>query len=109
MANNSYARIRVYVDIDSIGPGMGPSGLGGLNANDPASGQSAGPTMAGNAQTLRIQDSTAVVPGTPGSYTVANFNTALSTIVTDIAGASGTPLITAAILAQINGWNSGSP
>jgi hypothetical protein len=35
--------------------------------------------------------------------------TALQTIASDFAAASGTVLITADLLAQINAWNTGSP
>jgi hypothetical protein len=49
------------------------------------------------------------VPGTAGAVTLANINTALTNAVTALAGASGTPRITAALLATINAWNAGSP
>jgi hypothetical protein len=49
------------------------------------------------------------VPGTSGAITLANLNTALTNAVTALAGASGTPRITAANLATINAWNAGSP
>jgi hypothetical protein len=39
--------------------------------------------------------------------TLANINTALTSIVADLAGASGTPLITPAMIAQIQAWASG--
>jgi hypothetical protein len=40
---------------------------------------------------------------------VRAINTALTAAVATLAGASGTPLITPTLLAQINAWNSGSP
>jgi hypothetical protein len=50
-----------------------------------------------------------MVPGTAGAITEANLLTALQTIASDFAAATGTPLITADILAQINAWQTGSP
>jgi hypothetical protein len=57
---------------------------------------------------MYFQDAEAV-PGTAGAITLANINTALTAAVAALAGASGTPLITPTLLAQINAWNSGSP
>lgn len=50
-----------------------------------------------------------VAPGSEGSVSLANINTAMDNCVSDIAGASGTPKITAAELAIIQGWASGNP
>jgi hypothetical protein len=101
-------RVRVYVDVDFVGPGTGSALVGGLNANDPAYGQSllAGDTAV--AQTIRFQTSQQV-PGAAGSTTLANLLTALNNAASTIAGSSGTPIINAATLAQINAWNTGSP
>jgi hypothetical protein len=49
------------------------------------------------------------VPGTAGSVTVANILTALTTASNNIAGATGTPIIDATTLAEINGWQTGNP
>lgn len=101
-------RIRVYMDVDYVGPGTGTAIMGGLNANDPAYGQGliAGETAV--AQTKRFQTS-AQVPGTAGSTTLANILTAITAAGFNLAGASGTPQIDAATLAEINAWNTGNP
>ena len=99
-------RLSVQWRIEAIGPGTGPAGLGGLNANDPPYGQSLSPGAAPVAQTFYIQDSE-MIPGTPGSWTLANIKTASDAASTTLAGA-GTPLIDAIELAMINAWNSGS-
>jgi hypothetical protein len=101
-------RVAVRVRIEAIGAGLGPSGLGGLNADDPSYGQSLSPGGAPISQSMHFQDAE-IVPGTDGSITLANINTALSASVTTIAGASGTPIIDATKLATINGWFSGQP
>lgn len=99
-------QVRVYVDICSVPAGVGASGVGQSQANSPGSGQTAIGGTVPNAQTLRLQDVQAVV-GADGSYTVAELLTALQAVASDIAGATGTPLVTAAVLAQINGWSTG--
>ena len=71
-------------------------------------GQDQLPIIMPESQFMYFQDAEPV-PGTSGAITLANINTALAAAVTTLAGASGTPLITAAQLAQINAWNSGSP
>ena len=104
----SAVKIRVYIDFDAVGAGMGSVMLGGLNANDPTQGQLASPITAGNAQTLRKQVSEQIL-GTGGSITLAEIAAALVVVSTDIAGATGTPIISTADLAQINGWATGNP
>jgi hypothetical protein len=101
-------RVRVYVDVDYVGRGVGTGLTGGLNANDPAYGQglTAGETAV--AQTKRFQTSQQV-PGTAGSVTLANILTALNNAANNIAGATGTPIIDATTLAEINGWQTGNP
>lgn len=101
-------RVSVRVRVEAVGGGTGTSGIGGLNADDPAYGQSLYPGAAPIAQTIYFQDAEQV-PGTPGSITLANINTALTSAVTTIAGATGTPLIDATTLAQINAWYTGNP
>lgn len=97
----------VLVRFKAVGGGTGTT-LGGLNADDPTQGQSLFPHAAAIAQTVYYQD-VEPVPGTPGSYTLANLNTALTAAVTTLAGASGTPVIDATALANINGWATGNP
>jgi len=74
----------------------------------PGQGQSQYPIMLPTSQMLFINDAEPV-PGTSGAITLANLNTALTAAVTTLAGASGTPLITPTLLAQINAWNTGGP
>lgn len=101
-------RLSVRWRVEAVGAGTGPSGLGGLNADDPAYGQSLSPGAAPMAQTIYFQDAE-VIPGTDGSVTLANIKTAADAASTTLAGSSGTPLIDATTLAQINAWFSGSP
>lgn len=77
-------------------------------SNNPGQGQSQVPIMMPIAQFKYLQDAEPV-PGTAGSTTLANINTALTAAVATFAGTTGTPLITAAILAEINAWHTGSP
>lgn len=49
-----------------------------------------------------------VAAGAEGSVTLANINTALTNAVNSLAGAAGTPIITPAELAIIQGWATGS-
>lgn len=77
-------------------------------SNNPGQGQSQLPIAMPIAQFKYFQDAEQV-PGTAGSTTLANINTALAAAVTTLAGATGTPLITPTILAEINAWHSGSP
>lgn len=105
---NMALRISTRIRIEAIPVGTGPAGLGGLNADDPAYGGSQQPGTAPYAQTKYFQDSVSV-PGTAGSISLANINTALTQAVADYAAASGTTIITAADLATINSWFSGNP
>jgi len=91
-----------------VGAGTGTVLMGQNQGNNPGVGPLAGPGSLGNAQMLFMNDA-ALVPGTDGSVTLANFLTALQTVASDFAAATGTPLITPAILAQINAWSTGSP
>lgn len=52
-----------------------------------------------------------VAEGVPGgdAPTLANINTALTSCVSDLASSTGTPIITAAELAIIQGWSTGNP
>jgi acetyl-CoA carboxylase carboxyltransferase component len=104
----SAVRIEVELRIMQVPKGGGTVMMGQSQANNPGVGPLAGPGSLGNAQMLFMNDAT-VVPGTSGSVTLANMLTALQTIASDFAAASGTTLITADLLAQINAWNSGSP
>lgn len=101
-------KLRVYVDIDAMAIGGGSVMLGGLYANDPGQTQSLYPSAAGNAQTMRLQVGETVL-GYSGNITLAEIDTALKAVADDLAGATGTPIITAATLATINGWTTGSP
>ena len=97
---------RSYVDICWVPEGTGGvSFTGGAIANTPGHGQTQTAGSVPNAQTMRFQ-AAAVIPGAD-SPSLANINTALTTIVNDLAGSTGTPQITAALLAQIVAWASG--
>ena len=76
--------------------------------NNPGQGQSQVPIIMPLDQFKFYMDAEPV-PGTAGAITLANINTALTNAVTTLAGASGTPLISATDLATINAWNTGSP
>ncbi len=104
----SGVKVRVYVDVDSFGAGAGPSGLGAGFSNNPGFGQAGNPGAAGASQTRRYQ-AAEVVLGSGGAITLAEIDAAIKAAADDIAGASGTPIITAAELAIINGWNTGNP
>jgi hypothetical protein len=104
----SQLRIEVEVRIMQVPAGGGTVLMGQNQGNNPGVGPLAGPGTLGNAQMLFMNDA-AVVPGTSGSVTLANMLTALQAIASDFASASGTPLITPAILATLNGWQTGNP
>jgi hypothetical protein len=99
-------RIRAYIDLDYIGAGSGPALMGQSQANNPGAGQGLGPSTVGAAQTMRIQVSEAVVPG-GASPTLAQIDTTLKAIADDVAGSTGTPLINATVLAQLQAWATG--
>jgi hypothetical protein len=101
-------RVSVEVRIQEVGAGTTGVLVAQSQSNSPGFGQSAGPGMLDGSQMVYLQDA-AQVYGVGGSITLAEILTALQTVASDIAGASGTPLITADILATINGWSSGSP
>lgn len=107
-AISSAVKVRVYVDFDSFAAGAGPSGLGAGFSNNPGFGQAGNLGASGASQTRRYQ-AAEVVLGSGGAITLAQIQAALVAIANDIAGASGTPIITAAELAIINGWNTGQP
>jgi hypothetical protein len=101
-------KVKVYLEFAAMACGGGTTMLGGMYANDPAQGQNGYPIAADNAQSLYKQ--VAEVPlGFNGSLTLAEIQTALVQVANDIAGATGTPLISAADLATINGWATGNP
>ncbi|HXI47149.1 MAG TPA: hypothetical protein VNH39_01075 [Steroidobacteraceae bacterium] len=105
----SQVRIEVEVRIMQVGAGTGTVLMGQPQANNPGVGPlPQGNGSLGNGQMLFMNDAT-MVPGTAGAITEANLLTALQTIASDFAAATGTPLITADILAQINAWQTGSP
>ena len=103
-------RVSIQLFVQNVGEGTGSAMMGQSQSNNPGMGPlgAAGPGTVGSGQVKYLQDAE-VVPGTDGALTLANFNTALVAAANSFAGASGTPLITAAILAEINGWNSGNP
>ena len=104
----SAVRLRVYVDLDFVGAGTGIVLLDQGQANMPGYGQGPSSGAAGLAQTMRKQAGE-VVLGNGGAITLAEIDTALKAAADDIAGATGTPFISAADLATINGWATGNP
>lgn len=104
----SQVRIEVEVRFMQVGRGTGTVLTGQWQGNNPGVGPLRGPGAVGNAQMLFMNDATPV-PGTSGAITKANILTALQTIASDFAAASGTTLITTDILADINNWQTGSP
>jgi hypothetical protein len=104
----SQLRIEMELRIMQVPAGTGTANMGQNQSNNPGVGPLGGPGALGNAQMLFMNDAT-MVPGTSGSVTEANFLTALQTMASDFAAASGTPLITPTILAMLNGWQTGAP
>jgi hypothetical protein len=99
-------RVEVTVDISYVGRGRGgtgmvPSPMGNVAGvgGVPVGG---GPGTYSNSQTMR-RIAAEIVPGTFDAPTAANIGTAISTAATDIQAQ-----ITAAVLAQIQGWATGS-
>lgn len=109
MAQGRYM-VRAYYDVCWIPAGTGPALLlPGSESNSPGYGQAGLPGPAPVAQTRRYQAAEVVVAATPTAPTLAEIDTALKSLADDIAGATGTPAITAAELAIIQGWSSGNP
>lgn len=100
--------IEVEVRVRQMPRGGGTAMMGQSQGNNPGFGTGAGPGAMGFAQMKFWNDAT-VVPGTAGSITKANLLTALQTIASDFAAASGTTLFTTADIAEINAWQTGSP
>jgi len=91
--------------------GGGNVTLGQFQANVPGQGQAQQPRMLLLAQVRQYiaGEPVPVAPGSEGSVSLANIKTALDAISADLAGSSGTPIITPAELAIIQGWASGLP
>ncbi len=95
-------RIVIQANYQWVPAGAAGAALGQMQANNPGMGASLIPGAVGNAQTLQhIQGEQ--VPGS-NAPTLANFTTALQSGATDLAAQ-----ITAAVLAQMQGWASGNP
>lgn len=104
----SQVMVEVELRIMQIPAGTGPVMLGQQQANQPGFGGTALGRPAGFAQ-MMFKNDAVLVPGTNGAVTLANMLTALQQAAADFAAASGTVLISAADLAVINGWQTGSP
>jgi len=100
--------IEVELRVRQMPRGGGTVMMGQSQGNNPGFGTGAGPGANGFAQMKFFNDAT-VVPGTAGAITKANLLTALETIASDFAAASGTTLFTTDLIAEINGWQSGDP
>jgi hypothetical protein len=101
--------LQVDVNICWAPAGGGNTFLEQQQAAVAGQGQSQYPHVGRVAQRRLYIDAEAipVATGSEGSVTLANINTALTNAVTALAGASGTPIITPAELAIIQGWASG--
>lgn len=99
----------VIVEIAWVPAGGGNAMLGQLQADVAGTGQAQNPHVIPIAQRRQYRDAEAVpvAAGAEGSVSLANINTALTNAVTSLAGA-GTPIITPAELAIIQGWASGA-
>ena len=104
----SQVRIEVELRVMQVPRGAGTTLMGQAQGNNPGVGPLAGIGTLGNAQMKFFNDAT-MVPGTSGSITKANLLTALQTIASDFAAASGTTVFTTELIAEINGWQTGSP
>jgi hypothetical protein len=109
-------KVTTYVDVSIVPRGLGGSGLspsgnptgqsagvGYTQANVPGFGASGTPGQSGFAQTRRFEAAEMVPNAIATPPTAANIGTAISSTATDIQGQ-----ITAAILAQIQNWATGS-
>ena len=85
--------------------------LSQFQANMPGQGQATQPHVGPVAQMRQyiVAEAVPVAPGSEASVTLANISTALTSCVADLAGATGTPIITTAELAIIQGWPTGTP
>lgn len=104
-------RIRVTLDIDWVGDGVGSSFLGINQSNDPGYTSTLAAGMVGVAQTLEMMVSE-LVPGSD-TPTQGNFNTALTNAATDLGtmmgtagAANGDPRTPFAIVST---WSTGGP
>ncbi len=104
----SQVLIEVELRVMQLPRGAGTAGSGPAQSNSPGVGPLASVRSLGDAQMKFFNDAT-LVPGTSGAITKANLLTALQTIASDFAAASGTTLFTTALIAEINGWQTGSP
>ncbi len=100
--------VQFEVRVGQVSAGVAQVQLQQNQSNNPGQGQSQVPILMPLAQMVYLQDAEQVY-GTAGAITLAQIRTAIVAMADTIAGASGTPLITPAILAQINAWNTGSP
>ena len=92
--------------------GSGNTFLAQAQANIPGQGQTQQPHVGLFAQVRGYRVAEPVLgvgPGKEAAVTLANINAALTAAVFDFAGATGTPIITPAELAIIQGWPSGQP
>lgn len=104
----SQVRIEMELRIMQVPAGGGTALMGQQQANNPGVGPLARPGTVGNSQ-MKFFNNATIVPGTSGSITKANLLTALQTMASDFAAATGTTLFTTDIIAEINGWQTGQP
>ena len=78
-------KIRAYVDLDWVAPGMGGAGMMQPEANNPGVGASLLSGTGGVAQSLRIQQAEQVLTTTTiSAITQAQFNTAIDLLAADL-------------------------
>ena len=97
--------VEMLIRVGWVPDGSGNTFMGQFQANIPGQGQTEQPRVVFNAQVRQY----IVAEGIPGgdAPTLANINTALTSCVSDLAASTGTPIITPAELALIQGWSTG--
>ena len=104
----SHVIIQAELRVMQVPAGGGTVMMGQAQGNNPGVGPLAGIGSLGNAQ-MKFFNDTVVVPGPAGAITQATLRTALQTLASDFAAATGTTLFTTDLIAEINGWQTGSP
>jgi|SRR5215469_457623 len=101
--------VTVTVEVGWIANTSGNTFLAQQQANIPGQGQTGAPHEFFVAQKLRVPldfQPIPVQPGSEGSVTLGNINTALTAAVADLSSGAGAT-ITPAMIAQIQGWATG--
>jgi hypothetical protein len=96
-------QVRIYADINYVGRGQRPAGMQQNNSNVTGFGPAQGPGDAPAGQSMRFQQSEVVPNAITVAPTAANITTAIQTAATDMQ-----TQLTAAVMATIGNWASGS-